>query len=223
MEELYDLLNDGSYYYSSTFERNVWHHGVIGKTHLPDLPRNDNMEYDPYWNREYAEKISESEDMMQKMERALRIIENNKKIGVKNEYDFEIYRTIAELIRHTCMTYLDLSNLENTITRAHRLTFTDKEQAYSMLQQAKEIITSSLDRRNKVFNDLVTTWEKTRLPMGMSTEGRQYFHQQDRARHFANRTPDMTYLIYDEQLLNMEQYLENLDNYMEYYKNLLQE
>ncbi|MDD4109675.1 MAG: family 20 glycosylhydrolase, partial [Prolixibacteraceae bacterium] len=220
MEELYTLLNEGAYYFSWTFERNVWHHGTIGKTHLPDLPRNDNMEYDPFWNREYSEKLNESREMMQKMNRVLQIIENNKNTGVKNLYDFEIYRTVAELIKHTCMTYLDLSNLESTITQAHRLTFTDKQQAYNKLQDAKKIIESSINRRNSVFNDLVTTWEQTRLPKGMSTPEKEYFHQQDRARHFANRTPDMSYLIYDEQLLNMEGYLKNLEEYMQYYKKV---
>lgn len=89
MEELYFLLNEGSYYYAWTLERNVWHHGEIGKTHLPDLPRNDNIEYDPYWNTEYKEKVRESKETFGKMERALQIIENNKKIGVSNAYDFE--------------------------------------------------------------------------------------------------------------------------------------
>jgi hexosaminidase len=196
----------------------VWHHGTIGKTHLPDLPRNDNIEYDPYWNVEYQEKIRESRQMLGKMERALHIIESNKKAGVKNAYDFELYRTLARLIEHTCLTYLDLSNLENTITRAHSLTFIDKRQAYQHLEQAQEIIESSINRRKKVFNDLVETWEQTRLPKGMSTPDKEFFHEQDRARHFAFRTADMSYLIYDEQLLDMEGYLEDLKTYMEYYK-----
>ena len=56
-------------------------------------------------------------------------------------------------------------------------------------------------------------WEKTRLPKGLSTPDKQYFHKMDRSRHFANRTADLSYLIYDEQLLNMEGYLERLRKY----------
>src|SRR5258706_11881748 len=52
MSELFNLLNEGSYYYMSTFERKVWHWGEIGKTHLPDLPRGDALEYDPFWNKD---------------------------------------------------------------------------------------------------------------------------------------------------------------------------
>jgi hypothetical protein len=220
MDELYYLLNEGSYYYAWTLERNVWHHGEIGKTHLPDLPRNDNMEYDPYWNTEYKEKVKESKELLDKMERALQIIESNKKIGIKNAYDFELYRTGAELIKHTCQTYLDLSNLEYTITQAHRLAYINRKEAYQKLESAKGIIEVSLKRRENVYNDLVEVWEQTRLPKGMSTPEKKYFYQQDRARHYAHRTADMSYLIYDEQLLDMEGYLKKLETYMDYYRQL---
>ena len=218
MEELFYLLNEGSYYYAETFERNVWHHGDVGKTHLPDLPRGDALEYDPFWNREYKEMVDLSKEELAKMGRVLQIIENNKKSGVKNSYDFELFRTVAEVIQHTCLTYLDLSSLEYAITEAHRKTFEDHKKAYNSLAKAQKIIENSLKRRQEVFDDLVTVWEETRFPKGMSTKNKEYFWQQDRARHFANRTPDMTYLIYDEQLLDMEGYLEELKAYMEYYK-----
>jgi hexosaminidase len=220
MGELYQLLNEASYFYAWTLERNVWHHGEIGKTHLPDLPRNDNMEYDPYWNTEYREKVQEAKNQMEKLERVSQIIENNKKAGVKNAYDFELYQSIAELVKHTCLTYMDLSNLEYAITRAHRLAYIDKQESYDQLARAAQIVESSLERRQNVFNALVETWEKTRLPKGMSTPGKAYFYQQDRARHFAHRTADMSYLIYDEQLLNLEGYLKDLKTYMEYYRQL---
>ncbi|MDF9796234.1 hypothetical protein OKW21_001497 [Catalinimonas alkaloidigena] len=53
----------------------------------------------------------------------------------------------------------------------------------------------------------------------MSTAYKAYFYQQDRAYHYANRRPDMTYLIYDEQLLGMDDYLDNLQEYMTFYEN----
>ena len=220
MEELYYLLNEGAYYYSWTLERNVWHYGMIGKTHMPDLPRNEHIEYDPFWNAEYGEKINESREMLGKMGRALLIIENNRKTGTKHVYDFELYRSVAKLIEHTCLTYIDLSNLEYTITQAHRQTYQDKQKAFDHLSEAAGMITASLERRNKVFNELVETWEQTRLPKGMSTPGKKYFHQEDRARHYANRRADMSFLIYDEQQLDMEGYLKELEAYTEYYKKL---
>jgi len=52
----------------------------------------------------------------------------------------------------------------------------------------------------------------------MSTPEKQFFHRQDRAWHFAFRRADMSYLIYDEQLLGLEDYLEKLRDYIEWYR-----
>ncbi len=215
MKELYDLLNDGAYYYAATFERNVWHHGVIGKTHLPDMPRGQYIEYDEYWNTEYKEMVARSRKQRKKMARAIQIIENNKMLDLEHSYDFELYRSIADLIDHTCQTYLDLSKLEHTIKEAHRNAFLNRKSAYESLLEAEKLIKNSLERREIIFNKLTTIWEKTRLPKGMSTPDKSYFYKMDRSRHFANRTADLSYLIYDEQLLDMEGYLERLRKYRE--------
>ena len=218
MKELFSLLNEGAYYYMSAFERKVWHYGDIGKTHLPDLPRGDAMEFDRYWNKMYSAMIKQSEAMDEKMQRALVIIDDNMKSGVKNEYDFEVFRSICKLIWHTTQTYKDLSALENLIAQANKYHYENHALAYQHLEKAATLIGSNLERRKRVFSELVNTWEKVRLPKGLSTKEKTYFFQQDRARHFANRRPDMTYLIYDEQKLDLEGYLQKLDEYMEYYK-----
>ena len=223
MDELYRLLNEGSYYFAGTMERNVWHYGEIGKTRLPDLPRGDALEYDPFWNTEYKGKVIQSEDMLTRMNRALQIIDNNKKAGVKHAYDFEIFRTNAELIKHTCLTFKDLSDLEYAIKDAHVNRFVDYNVSMNSLIKALQIVEQSLKRRETVFNDLVNTYDETRLPRGMSTPDKKYFWQQDRARHFAFRRPDMSFLIWDEQKLDLENYLEKLKAYIAFYKVVGQE
>jgi hexosaminidase len=219
IDKLFFLLNESAYYYWDTFERKVWHFGDVGKTYLPDLPRGDALEYDPFWNNQYKEIINRSRLELQKMDSAQAIIETNKASGVKHLYDFEIFESIVQLIRHTCQTYIDLSNLEYAIGEANKLTFVNRDSAYYSLKNATKIIENNLKERAVVLNDLVNTWEKTRLPKGMSTTEKKYFYQQDRTRHFANRRLDMTYLIYDEQKLDLEGYLEKLKAYMEKYKN----
>ncbi|WP_020528240.1 beta-N-acetylhexosaminidase [Flexithrix dorotheae] len=217
MQELFELLNEGAFYYMNTFERKVWAWGDVGKTHLPDLPRGDALEYDPYWIREYREMLLKSSKINEKMKRAIQITENNLNLPVKNKYDFEIFRSIARMITHTTQTYKDLESLENLITKAHRSHFIDHKIAYNYMEEASLLITKSIERRAQVYGDLVKTWEKSRLPKGYSTANQKYFFQQDRARHFAQRTADMSYMIYDEQLLDLEGYQNKLKEYMKYY------
>ncbi|MEE9463398.1 MAG: beta-N-acetylhexosaminidase, partial [Bacteroidales bacterium] len=106
MGELYRLLNEASYYYFESFERRVWHYGYIGKTHLPDLPRGDNLEYDEFWNREYATRIEASHEQLKQMERAREIILANQESGIRNSYDLELFTSYVDLVSHTCNTYL---------------------------------------------------------------------------------------------------------------------
>ena len=73
----------------------------------------------------------------------------------------------------------------------------------------------------RTFDSLVTVWERTRLPKGMSTAEKKYVWRQDRARHFASRRPDMTYLICDEDDLGLESYLAELKAHIAWYRETL--
>ena len=218
MRELWMLLTKGSYYYMDTFERKVWHWGDVGKTHLPSLPRGDAIEYDPFWKREYAEILERSRLQYGRMQKAAAICRANLVMeNVRHAYDFEVFLSIAELIAHTAKTYIDLADLEDAITNAHRARFASHRDAIDALNEAQRIVEDNLAERHKVYDDLVRVWEKTRLPKGMDTEDKKYFFRQDRARHFANRRPDMSYLICDEQMLGLEEYLAELKNYSQWY------
>jgi len=218
MQELYLLLNKAGYYYYKSLERRVWHYGDIGKTHLPDLPRGDNLEYDEFWNREYGLKIEESLEQLTQMERAKEIIRANQAAGIQHAYDLELFTTIVDLVNHTCNTYLSLSALEKAVKEAHNQRFLSHEAAYESMENAVEIIEANLSERQEVYEELVVVWEKTRLPKGLSTEEKEFFHRQDRARHFAFRRADMSYLICDEELLGLEDYKQKLLDYMDWYK-----
>jgi hexosaminidase len=218
MGELYSLLNEASYYYYESFERRVWHYGYIGKTHLPDLPRGDNLEYDEFWNREYADRIEASREQLIKMDRAREIIRVNQGNSIRNSYDLELFTTYVDLVSHTCNTYLALSALEQAIKEAHNQRYISHLAAYQSMEKGVAIIESNLLERHKVYHELIAIWEKTRLPKGMSTADKEFFHRQDRARHFAFRRADMSYLICDEELLGLEEYKEKLLEYMDYYK-----
>ena len=218
IDTLYKLLNEGAYFYMESFERRVWAWGEIGMTHLPDLPRGDALEYDPFWNSQYAERVKAANVFLEKMNNAIAICRQNLDSKVTNSYDIEVFLSIANLIKHTALTYLDLSLLETTIRQAHEQRFIDLDESYKSLTNAATIVKDHLARREKIFTELVQVWEKTRLPKGMSTETKKYFFEQDRTRHFANRVADMSYLIVDEQQLDLENYLVKLQQYTAYFR-----
>lgn len=218
MIRLYRLLNEAAYFYMESFERRVWAWGDIGKTHLPDLPRGDALEYDPFWTREYKDRLEASEIMLPKMDSAIAICTNAIKNGARNVYDIEVLQTLAELAKHTAQTYFDLQRLEASIKQAHLQRFLNTDSSYYHLLNAEKIVSGQLVRRQSVFSSLCKKWEETRLPKGMSTPDKPYFFEQERTRHFASRVAGMDYLIYDEQLLDLEGYLEKLKAYNQYFR-----
>ncbi len=218
VDTLYKLLNEGAYFYMESFERRVWAWGEIGMTHVPDLPKGDALEYDPFWNSQYADRVKAANIFLEKMNRAIGICRQNLDSKINNSYDIEVFLSLANLIKHTALTYLDLSKLETAIRHAHEQRFTDLDSSYNSLITASKIVKDHLARREKIFSELVQVWEKTRLPKGMSTETKKYFFEQDRTRHFANRVADMSYLIVDEQQLDLENYLLKLQQYTAYFR-----
>jgi hypothetical protein len=125
-------------------------------------------------------------------------------------------------MRHNIDLVLTLGGLEEAIAMASELHFSDRGRALGHLKTAERLIREHLEDRDTVFRGLVSVWEKSRLPKGLSLPGKPYVFARDRARHFANRTPDMTYLILDEQLLDLEGYLEGLRALIAHYEKALE-
>lgn len=217
MREFFQLMHNGAQFYYDTFQRRVWHWGDIGKIHVPDFPRTD-LEYNPFWRRRYAQLLHRAESERQQIHRAIWIIDDNLSRQVKHKYDFEIFQTCAELMRHNVDLVLMLGRLEQEIGAASGLHFSDRRESLKHLKQAEDMIQKHLADREKVFKNLVETWEQTRFVKGCSTTEKNYVFAPDRARHFANRTPDMRYLIMDEELLDLEGYLKRLTEYIENYQ-----
>ncbi len=214
---LWMLLNRGAYFYMDSFGRKVWHEADAEKTALPDLPVGEIVEFKPFWNRQYKQRVEAASSQSQRMQRALEICEDNLRRPVRHAYDFEVFASIARMIGHSARTYRMLSELEAAIGDAQDQHFVDRAAAQAALDRAAGLIEANLKERANVFNCVIAVWEKTRLPKGLSTPDKQFFWSQDRARHFAFRKPDMSYLICDEQSLALEEYLGKLRAYSAWY------
>jgi hypothetical protein len=176
------------------------------------------MEFDPFWNTEYSSLIARSSDIIPQMKRVLEICSDNRKRGIQHLYDFELFEGLARLFIHTANTCLSLSEIEKSVAHAASLHFDDNKATYNELIHATEIIERNLEERIRVFNEIRIIWEKSQLPKGMSTPEKVYLHARDQQRNFANRRPDLSFMICDEEALGLEEYLEKLRIYMDEYK-----
>ncbi len=218
LAELFKLLMESSQFYYQTLQRGVWHWYNLGKVHLPDLPRGD-LEYNNYWRVRYRDLTTQALVELQNIERATTIIEKNLAADTKHKYDLEICRVNADLLKHNARLFIMLAELEETISNASdRQHFADRHKAHEYLLEAQQLISDHLANRERVYNAIVELFEQTRLPKGLSLPDKPFVHIRDRARHLAFRTADMKFLIIDEELLDMEGYLEKLTAYTKEYK-----
>ncbi|MFB3890715.1 MAG: beta-N-acetylhexosaminidase [Phycisphaerae bacterium] len=217
MHELFAILQETAEFYYDTLQRKVWHSGDVGKVHLPDFPRGD-LEISNYWRRRYRQLVNLAGEQRIKLARATAIIDDNLARGAANSYDLEIMRSCVELMRHNAELFPMLGELEYAVCLASSEHYSNRPAALGHLKRAAKLIEDHLADRRRVFAELVKLWERTRLPKGMSLPGKPYVFARDRARHFANRTPDMTYLILDEKLLGLEDYLARLRKYIAQYR-----
>lgn len=217
MRELFVALQASAEFYDDTFERRVWHFGDLGKIQLPDFPRED-LEISDYWRRRYIRLLPLATRQCQDLDRALWIIDDNLSRPVRHAYDLKVMRTCARLMRHNATLLLMLADLETQLVEAQSQHYLNRVASMEHLKKMQSMIEEHLREREEVFAELVSVWEQTRLPKGLSLTGQPYVFARDRARHFANRTPDMSYLIVDERKLNLEGYVEHLRAYIVDYR-----
>jgi len=217
MRECQTLLQYGAQFYEDTFQRRVWHWGDVGKVHVPDFPR-AGLEFNPFWRKRYAPLLQRAEAEKIHMRRAISILEDSLHRAARHAYDIEIMLSCARLMMHNIELILMLALLEETLARASDLHFRDRRAALEALREMEALVQSHLRDKETAYGGLVECWEKTRLPKGYSTPDHAYFWKRERARHFANRTPDMRFLVLDEDLLDLENYLERLRKYNDEYE-----
>jgi hexosaminidase len=218
IRECHALLQDCALFYDDTFQRRVWHWGDIGKIHLPDFPR-AGLEYDLFWRKRYALLLRQANEQRIKLDRIDGILAKNLGLDIRHAYDVEVLQSCSRLMRHNVDLILMLGELEARLERAsYTLYMKDRRAALAVLRSMEVLLREHLTEREAVYADLVACWERTRLPKGLAVGGRSYFWKPERARHFANRTPDMRYLVVDEDHLDIEGYLERLVRYNDAYE-----
>jgi hypothetical protein len=122
-------------------------------------------------------------------------------------------------MRHNVELILGLGRVEELLkTASYDLHVIDRAGALRCLRGMEEVLAGLIAERERVYRELVACWERTRLPKGLAADGRAYLWRPERARHFANRTPDLRYLMVDEDLLDLDGYLARLRAHNEHYE-----
>src|SRR5205807_8738735 len=85
------------------------------------------------------------------------------------------------------------------------------KQAIQSVDQAIEEARAIRYSRNRALSDATATWYKSWFPRVAEANGRKFLHELDDVKdHLPDRTVDMTYLVYREMLLPMDEWIRQI-------------
>ena len=172
---------------------------------LPGSPSAD-LHYTADWSKDHdrllrlvAEALPENDDLQGLLGASLLS-------ATTNRYNLEVFLSIAQLCRQNLEMLIALKRIEELLKQGDRLARAGKaRQAVEAVDQALLEARAIRQARNGTLAAAVATWYKAWLPRAEQANGRHFLHQVDDVKdHLPDRTIDMSYLVYRELELPLE-------------------
>ena len=219
MGRLYQLLSEQAQIWDDTWETSpsgartpIW--GNSDRIFDPPKPASDqtlpplpvpsavNLTISPDWTQENARRLEIAATALAENDELLDLLYANLKTVNHNQYNLEVFLSIAGLCRQNLEMILELGQMSELLKAAQRAASQGKaSEALESLDEALNTAAGIQRRRNRALQDATTTWYRTWFPRVPEANGRRYLNQVDDVKdHRPVRTVDMSYLIYRELL-----------------------
>jgi len=178
----------------------------------PPLPESTKLDFTPVYTGRYTE-LAKSAAQMTEANDALvgRLYEAVPKVA-RNRYNLEVLLSIVKLTGHHDRMIAGFRTIEQALGAARSAAADqDSERALELLLQARREAAEISEDSIRVFEYLRTTWEKSRFPKGQEVNGKKFYHVMDDTKdHWADRRPDLSYMMAPEESIGLEQWLRQL-------------
>ncbi|MEM2465494.1 MAG: hypothetical protein QXL85_07810, partial [Candidatus Bathyarchaeia archaeon] len=197
---------------------------TLPKPPLPVLP---GLEFMPVYSDggKYATLVEKAKKMLIENNRITHIILENMPRANRNKYNLEVLLSLAKFVAHHCRMIITMKEIEDALGAAREAARRpDPQRAIEYLNRAYKLASLIIAERYRVFNFLKNIWEKSRYPKGREVGGKKFYHVLDDTKdHWADRRPDLTYLIAPEESIGLEQWMKDLKLIIENYKEIAKE
>ena len=237
MLEVYRLMDNGAQFWRTTWGRipstkkpiygssrgkfKIPRPRMVQSIDLPNLPDSNTLYNHSYWKDHYRGIMENLDKEREANNRLIGLLNDNLKGVSRNKYNVEVMLSIAKYFRHNINLFETLAQIEDTLSVASR-NYLDYQQAMTSLNGAEKLVEDICKEREQSYQELVRIWEISRYPKGQTVGGKKFVHIMDDTKdHFADRTPDLSYLVMRERGLNLEKWAEDLRKIREEYsKNI---
>ena len=227
MDRVYQLMSFQAQAWQDTWDRMdskarkpIWGNseGIFAPPHpahdltvpLPKAPAEADLSYDGSWAEENARRLEAVEAAMPENDELAGLLQENLRLAEHNRYGLEVFVALTHLFRQNLEMLRGLARIDASLRSAQTDAKAAKaKDAVAAVDRALEIARRIRQERNQALRDATATWYKTWYPRTAEANGRRFLHELDDVKdHLPDRTVDMSYLVYDELLLPMEDWYE---------------
>ncbi|MCC7154200.1 MAG: beta-N-acetylhexosaminidase, partial [Bryobacterales bacterium] len=176
---------------------------------LPPAPGAD-LTIRSTWLRDNAQRLDLADRAIEENDLLLGLLGGNLRRATANRYNVEVLLSIAGLTREGFVMLRDIARMLRVLERT-RTSDDDDDDVLAAADQALNIAREIRDRRNRVYQQAVATWNRSQFPRVMEANGRRFRHDHDDVKdHLGDRTPDMSYLVLRELQLPFGEWVEQI-------------
>jgi len=178
----------------------------------PQLPSLPDLKVEATFKLRYKKLLEQARHQEELNERLRILLQSNISKATRNRYNIEVLYSLADFQRHFIELLLGLQEVEDSLLKAsalHRRGLHDA--AITNLVHAHKIVSLLVEDLDQTYAKLKATFEKSRYPKGRSVGGRKFLHIMDDVKdHFADRRPDLSFMIAPEQSLKLPEWRDKL-------------
>ncbi len=226
MERAYQLLSHQAQVWTDTWERKdstsrtaIW--GNSDKIFSPAQPAHDaslqlppvpapDLTREDHWHEHNVRQLQMAAKYKPLNDELIALLNSNMLRADTNRYNLEVLLSVAELCRENLNLLRSLEQIDESLSQARDAVAAGSPQkALAALDKALGLAQQMRQARNSAYRDAVETWSKSWLPRVAEANGRRFLHEVDDVKdHLPDRTVDLSYLIYREMQLPMEDWFE---------------
>ncbi len=178
----------------------------------PARPAVPGLSFTPVYVGRYETLVENARRMALENDALIHRIHQNITKADRNRYNLEVLLSIAELTGHHNRMILGMKGIEDRLKSARAAAEkNDPQQAVGQLVGAYDQARNIVEERHQAFRRLKTVWEKSRFPKGREVNGKKFYHVLDDTKdHWADRRPDLSYMIAPEESVELEKWMKQL-------------
>ena len=219
MNRIYQLLSEQDQGWGDTWDsvdstvrKPIWG-GAYGQIYNPRRPAKEqtlplppvpdgNLAYSSTWSNDNAKRLALTAEATRENDTLLGMLAENIRTVQLNRYNLEVYLSIANLYRQGFDMIAGIHNMDALLTSAARESLQDPARALSDVDSALDVAGSIWRQRNQALQNAVDTWDVVSFSRVADANGRHFLFELDDVKdHLADRTVDLSYLVYREKTL----------------------